>query len=199
MLDNLSNCLSDLSRSEDALEAIEEAVEIARTVVAQQPRTFQPELAEFLNSLSNRLFALDRQEPGLVAIEEAVRTMREPFLKLPEAFAERMRTIIRTYHIHCKSAQKQPDGVLLGPIDEVFRRLQVSSPGETAWRQTVTNAEQLAVAVTAAVAVEMAKATTTTVIDWLKGNCGQETTHAIVRLAEEATSEAPPQSNKHVG
>ena len=107
-----------------------------------------------------------------MAIEEAVRTMREPFLKLPEAFAERMRTIIRTYHIHCKSAQKQPDGVLLGPIDEVFRRLQVSSPGETVWRQTVTNAEQLAVAVTAAVAVEMAKATTTTVIDWLTRLCG---------------------------
>ena len=52
----------------------------------------------------------------------------------------------------------------------------------------MTNAEQLAVAVTAAVAVEMAKATTTMVIDWLKGNCGQKVTHAIERLAEDRTS-----------
>ena len=132
VLNNLSNCLSKLSRSEDALEAIEESVEIAHTVAAQQPGTFQPELAEFLNNLSKCLFALDRREPGLVAIQKAVKTMREPFLKLPEAFAERMRTIIRTYHTHCKSAQKQPDGVLLGPIDEAFRRLQVSPPDETA-------------------------------------------------------------------
>ena len=54
-LNNLSVRLADLGRREDALAAIEEAVDAYRELAAARPDAFPPDLAMSLNNLSVRL------------------------------------------------------------------------------------------------------------------------------------------------
>jgi tetratricopeptide (TPR) repeat protein len=63
---------SELGRREQALAAIEQAVEIRRGLAAARPDAFLPDLASSLNNQSNTLSELGRREDALAAIEEAV-------------------------------------------------------------------------------------------------------------------------------
>ena len=72
LLNNQSNRLSDLGRREDALAAIEEAVDVYRELARARPDAFLPDLAMSLNNQSVRLSDLGRREDALAAIEEAV-------------------------------------------------------------------------------------------------------------------------------
>jgi tetratricopeptide (TPR) repeat protein len=76
-LNNLSLRLSDLGHREDALAAIQEAVELSRKLAADRPAAFNANLATSLNNLSLRLFDLGRQEDALAAIQEAVEFHRK--------------------------------------------------------------------------------------------------------------------------
>ena len=71
-LNNLSNRLGELGRTEEGLATITEAVEIRRRLAEAQPAAYLPDLAASLNNLSLRLGALGRTEEGLAAITEAV-------------------------------------------------------------------------------------------------------------------------------
>ena len=64
-LNNLSNCLSELGRREDALKAIEEAVQLRRRLAADRPAAFTPDLATSLNNLSGCLSELGHREDAL--------------------------------------------------------------------------------------------------------------------------------------
>jgi tetratricopeptide (TPR) repeat protein len=75
-LGNLSVRLSDLGRREDALAAAEEAVALYRTLAAQRPDAFRPDLATSLNNLAAMLSDLGRREDALAAAEEAVALRR---------------------------------------------------------------------------------------------------------------------------
>jgi tetratricopeptide (TPR) repeat protein len=57
-LNNLSNRLSDLGHREDALTAIQEAVELYRKLAADRPAAFNPDLAMSLNNLSNSAYLI---------------------------------------------------------------------------------------------------------------------------------------------
>jgi tetratricopeptide (TPR) repeat protein len=85
-LNNLSTRLSGLGRREAALQAIEEAVSIRRTLSAARPDAFLPDLAGSLNNLSNCLSRLGRREAALQAIEEAVSIRRTLSADRPDAF-----------------------------------------------------------------------------------------------------------------
>ncbi len=85
-LNNLSVRLADLGRREAALQAIEEAVTIRRSLAAARPDAFLPDLAASLNNLSNRLSDLGRREAALQAIEEAVTIRRSLAAARPDAF-----------------------------------------------------------------------------------------------------------------
>jgi tetratricopeptide (TPR) repeat protein len=85
-LNNLSQRLSDLGRREEALAAIEEAVELYRVLAAARPDAFRPNLALSLNNLSNAVSAFDRGVEALAAIEEAVAIRRELAAARPDAF-----------------------------------------------------------------------------------------------------------------
>ncbi len=61
-------------RREDALAAVEEAVEIRRELARERPDAFRPDLATSLNNLS---LELGTWEEALVAIEEAVAIRRQ--------------------------------------------------------------------------------------------------------------------------
>ncbi|WP_406088319.1 hypothetical protein [Streptomyces virginiae] len=70
-LNNLSNRLSALGRSEEGLAAIEEATGHYRVLAEAEPDAYLPDLAASLNNLALRLGEVGRREEGLAAIEEA--------------------------------------------------------------------------------------------------------------------------------
>ena len=76
LLTDLARRLAALGRREQALAAIEEAVEIRRALAQANREAYLPDLATSLNGLSNRLAELDRREQALAAIEEAVAIRR---------------------------------------------------------------------------------------------------------------------------
>jgi tetratricopeptide (TPR) repeat protein len=75
LLNSLAIRLADLGQSEQALEANQRAVAIARSLAEQQPELL-PDLAKAMNNLSNRLSELGLGERALEASEEAVRLSR---------------------------------------------------------------------------------------------------------------------------
>ncbi|MEL7216452.1 MAG: tetratricopeptide repeat protein, partial [Pseudomonadota bacterium] len=85
-LSNLSNRLDALGRREEALAAIEEAMEIYRSLAAARPDAFLPDLAMSLNNLSGSLDALGHREEALSAINEAVTIYRRLAKARPDEF-----------------------------------------------------------------------------------------------------------------
>jgi tetratricopeptide (TPR) repeat protein len=78
--------LSDLERREEALAAVEKAVEIYRGLAETRPDAFLPDLAMSLNSLSNCLSDLDRTQEALAVIDEAVAIHRGLAEARPDTF-----------------------------------------------------------------------------------------------------------------
>jgi hypothetical protein len=60
-----------LGRQEEALQAIQEAVELRRRLAADDPSAFNPDLAASLTHLSNGLLDLDRREEAMRVSDEA--------------------------------------------------------------------------------------------------------------------------------
>ena len=85
-LNNLSIRLSDLGRAQEALTAIQEAVQSYRALADASPERFLPELAMSLNNLSNRLGDLGRPQDALTPIQEAVKSYRALADARPERF-----------------------------------------------------------------------------------------------------------------
>jgi len=85
-LSNLSNRLGELGRPEEALQAIQEAVELYRPLAEQRPEALRSDLAGSLNNLSIRLAELGRPEEALQAIREAVELYRALAERWPKAF-----------------------------------------------------------------------------------------------------------------
>jgi tetratricopeptide (TPR) repeat protein len=70
-LSNLSNHLSNLGRRDQALEAIQQAVDLRRQLAADRPMVFNAYLVDALDRLSDCLSDLGRQEAALHTTEEA--------------------------------------------------------------------------------------------------------------------------------
>jgi hypothetical protein len=63
--------LSDMGRQEEALDAIQKAVEIRRGLAMQYPLVFKPKLVNSLKQLSHVLSTLGKDEEARVAMKEA--------------------------------------------------------------------------------------------------------------------------------
>ncbi|KAF9520146.1 hypothetical protein BS47DRAFT_1387488 [Hydnum rufescens UP504] len=72
----LSACRSECGLHEEALTAIEQAVEIYRSLVKEQPDVFRPHLARSLENLAIDLLEFGDRKKGLEVIEEAVSIYR---------------------------------------------------------------------------------------------------------------------------
>lgn len=83
---NLSGRLTNLGQHEPALVAIEEAVEIRRSLAERNPDAFAPDLASSLNNQAGRLSELERHEQAFDANEEAVALYRTLARRKPDAF-----------------------------------------------------------------------------------------------------------------
>ncbi|MDQ6776288.1 MAG: tetratricopeptide repeat protein, partial [Actinomycetota bacterium] len=92
-LNNQSAMLSGAGRSEDALAAVEEAVEIRRRLAAKRPDVFEQastlaDLASSLNNQSLMLSGLGRREEAGTASEEAVEIYRRLAAKRADKFSQ---------------------------------------------------------------------------------------------------------------
>ncbi|KDQ16476.1 hypothetical protein BOTBODRAFT_250111 [Botryobasidium botryosum FD-172 SS1] len=76
-LDDISERLSYMDRREEALLAIQEAVELRRRPMEGKSTTFNNDLASSLRDLSLRFFDVGRREDALAAILEAVNLHRK--------------------------------------------------------------------------------------------------------------------------
>ena len=76
-LSNSSVSLSALGRTEEALPAIHEAVNIRRKLAAVHRDAYRPDLMGSINNLSNFLSDLGQRDEALAAIQEAVKLCRE--------------------------------------------------------------------------------------------------------------------------
>jgi tetratricopeptide (TPR) repeat protein len=66
-----------MGRRDEALEAIQQAVEIQRKLAVEHPAAFNPNLATFLGNLSNCLSDMGRRDEALEAIQQAVEIRRK--------------------------------------------------------------------------------------------------------------------------
>jgi tetratricopeptide (TPR) repeat protein len=85
-LNNLSGELWRIGRHEEALAAVEEAVELRREPAEGEPATHGADLSMVLNNLSIRLAEAGRREEALAAIEEAVELRRPLVEENPAAY-----------------------------------------------------------------------------------------------------------------
>ena len=85
-LNNQSVRLSGLGRREEALHAVDRAVEICEVLAEAQPDAFLPDLADALNNQSLRLTALGRREEALEAINRSVEVYQGLAEGRPDAF-----------------------------------------------------------------------------------------------------------------
>ncbi|AEM88595.1 tetratricopeptide repeat protein [Streptomyces violaceusniger] len=128
-LNDLSNRLGDLGRWEEALKAIEEAVEIRRGLARDRPDAFRPELAMSLNNLAVRLGKLGRWEEALKAIEEAVQVYRGLARDRPDAFRPELAMSLNNLAVRLGKLGRQEEA--LKAIEEavqVYRGLARDRP-----------------------------------------------------------------------
>ena len=124
-LSNVSNILSELGQTEEALKAASEALEIRRELARLHPDVFRPDLAKSLAVLGLRL-----EESGAPMVEcvacfaEALATLTPAFLRYPAGLMSLMRNLVRDYAEKAQTASIKPDMALLIPILEVMQRLQ---------------------------------------------------------------------------
>ena len=85
-LTNLSARLFDSGLYQEAVEAVQMAVNINRRRAADNYMAFAPDLASSLNIHFNCLYALDRYEESLAAIQEVVNIHRRLAAERPQAF-----------------------------------------------------------------------------------------------------------------
>ncbi|MFD7507627.1 DUF3856 domain-containing protein [Streptomyces sp. NPDC059850] len=128
-LNNLSNCLGDLGRREEALGAIGEAVEIRRDLVRDRPDVFRPDLAMSLNNLSIRLGDLGRREEALGAIGEAVEIRRDLVRDRPDVFRPDLASSLNNLSIHLAALGRWEEALeAIGEALEVYRELARDRP-----------------------------------------------------------------------
>lgn len=123
-LNNLSGRLDALGRREEALAAIEEAVEIRRSLAAARPDAFADPLSTSLWVYADRLETSDRPDDALVAHMDAARIMTPNLQRFPAALAPKMAAMLKEYFERCERFETDPDMESLAPAIAVFEALQ---------------------------------------------------------------------------
>ncbi len=98
-------------RREDALAAVEEAVEIRRELARERPDAFRPDMAMSLNNVSGRLSELGRREKALAAIEEAVEVYWELAGERPDAFRPDLATSLNNLSLELGRWEEAPAAI----------------------------------------------------------------------------------------
>lgn len=108
---DLSVLLSNAGRDEEALQVVEEAVALARQLVAGERATFEPDLADALATLGGALSRAGRWEESLHAATEAVDIRRRLAARDPAGFGPRLAMSLHNLSIALAAAGLRQDAV----------------------------------------------------------------------------------------
>jgi tetratricopeptide (TPR) repeat protein len=120
--------LSELGRREEALRAMQEAVEECRALCQRQPDAFQPDLARSLNNLGDRLSELGRREEALASYEEALDMIWPLFKRLPPPFMQNTGLMIKNLVQTYEALQRPPPPILVERLEEFMRLAGLNRP-----------------------------------------------------------------------
>ena len=126
-LTNKSSFLGALGRHEEALAAVEEAVELRRELAALHSDAFRPDLATSLSVRGDILNGLHRPGDAMASHAESLRTLLPSLQHLPQAFAGLSGRVLRDYLECAQAAGQEPDMELLEPILAVLQEIGVIS------------------------------------------------------------------------
>ena len=107
--------------------ALQEAVDIYRSLAAERPEAFSADLALLLANLALNLDEADRTEEALAAATEGMARLAPLFLRLPPAYAQPMALVSYRYYELSEKLGREMDMTLLGPV---YATLQMLSRAE---------------------------------------------------------------------
>src|SRR5262252_5370326 len=112
--------LSNLGRREEALVALQEAVDIYRRLAQSCSDAFLPDLARSLGVLGQALVQAERHADAANALHEGMETIA-PFVKRhAQAFGDLALTLGRIYIAACEEAGAAPDAALLERVTKAL-------------------------------------------------------------------------------
>ena len=123
-LNNLAKMLSEVGRREEALEVAREAVSLRRDLAAANSDAFTPGFARSLNNLAVMLSDVGKPEKALATISEALEKLTPVFRAQPMAHAQSMAQVRSSYIEMAEALDREPDGKLLEPVNEIFSLLE---------------------------------------------------------------------------
>ncbi|MFP3942051.1 MAG: tetratricopeptide repeat protein [Thermoanaerobaculia bacterium] len=129
ILNNRSVHLAAAGRAEEALRAIEEAVEIRRRLAAANPARYGPELAQSLNNLSVHLAVSGRGKDALGASEQAVVIYRRLASAHPAGYEPELASSLNNLSNRLAESGRGEEAV--GAVKEavgIQRRLAAANP-----------------------------------------------------------------------
>jgi tetratricopeptide (TPR) repeat protein len=94
-LNNLSNRLSDLGWREEALDAIQDAVDIYRGLAESLPEAFRPNLATSLGARGNALKGLGRMDEARASYAEGLEIVTPTADRYPDGPPGQIRDLLR--------------------------------------------------------------------------------------------------------
>jgi tetratricopeptide (TPR) repeat protein len=123
LLTNLSHALSAVGHSDEALQAIEEAVKIHRGLAKKHTLKYRAGFGRILNNYSVYLSNAGHHEEALNAIEEAVEIYRELAKEQPENFSPSLAMLLHTYSIRLAGVGRTNDA--LKAIQEAVKIIRI--------------------------------------------------------------------------
>ncbi|GAB2627407.1 hypothetical protein Aab01nite_80790 [Paractinoplanes abujensis] len=121
-LDSLGWFLADVHRLEEALAVAQEAVQVARQLVARRPDEFEPHLARSLTLLCPRHTALGQAEAAVAAAEEAVGIYRSLAERDPYEYLPRLAPSLSTLGLGLTRDDERALALTRESVD-IYRRL----------------------------------------------------------------------------
>ncbi|WP_208630395.1 tetratricopeptide repeat protein, partial [Amycolatopsis kentuckyensis] len=128
-LNNLTVRLGDLGRYEDALAAINEAVDACRQLAEQRPDAYLPSLAMSLNNLAVQLGDLGRYEEALAAINEATDIRRQLAVQRPDVYLPDFATSLNNLAVQLANLGRHEEAMAaINEAVDAYRQLAEQRP-----------------------------------------------------------------------
>ncbi|KDQ08609.1 hypothetical protein BOTBODRAFT_191626 [Botryobasidium botryosum FD-172 SS1] len=110
ILFDISDRMSYMDRREEALLAIQEAVELRR-LIEGEPTSLMSDLSSSLRNLSDRLSDVGRREDALVASQESVELCRQLAERRPAEFNPELAASLNSLSVHLSSLGQREDAL----------------------------------------------------------------------------------------
>ncbi|HYL76314.1 MAG TPA: tetratricopeptide repeat protein, partial [Bryobacteraceae bacterium] len=130
-LNNQANLQSEMGQRAEALQSIQEAVEIRRELVGKNREAFLPDFALSHGAWGNVLLASEKPADAAEKFAEGVKLITPLALQLPQAHFELALKLARSYQRAALTAELELDPGCTWPLD-MMSKLDKEARGEGA-------------------------------------------------------------------